>query len=107
MKACTILPTTLLLTKDSTCYTKPATQTARFDFAKIIQEDPAYSSCFLSKDSKQDAQSFKPGNKSLLYIRFVSRRSWKFCASQRQCDVPYNCKHNMDKVSEELRHTNF
>lgn len=89
MKACTILPTILLLTKDSTCSTKPATQTRKFYFPKITQEDPAYNSSFLSKDSKLDAQSLKTGNKSLLYIRFLSGRSQKFCASQREYDVPY------------------
>lgn len=107
MKACTILPTILLLTKDSTCSTKPATQTGKFYFPKITQEDPAYNSSFLSMDSELDAQSFITGNKSLLYNRFPSSRSQKFCASQRQRNVPYNCKHSTGKVSEGLSHMNF
>lgn len=103
MKACTILPTILLLTKDSTCSTKPATQTRKFYFPKITQEDPAYNSPFLSKDSKLDAQSLKTGNKSLY-------TSDSYLADHRSFVPP---KENMmshistGKVSEELNLINF
>lgn len=70
MKACTILPTILLLTKDSTCSAKPATQTGKFYFPKITQEDPAYNSSFLSKDSKLDAQF--PNKKQIPIIHQIS-----------------------------------